>query len=302
MKLRRTMLYVPGNNAGMMKDAHIYRSDSVMFDLEDSVSLNEKDTARFLVFNALTTLDYEGIETVVRINGLDTPYGREDLKAMVRARPDVIRLPKTETAQDVHDVEAILAEEEKACGLPEGSIRMMAAIEGPLGVLNAYEIATASKRLIGIALGAEDYVTSMKTSRSPGGIELLFARSQILNAARAAGIYALDTVYSDVNNEEGFLDEVRHIKQLGFDGKSVISPRQIQPVHRVYCPDDKEIDHALRVVQAIEEAEANNSGVISLNGKMVDKPIVDRAKRVLEMARATGIRINELEAYCDEDE
>ncbi len=301
MKLRRTMLYVPGNNAGMMKDAHIYRSDSVMFDLEDSVSLPEKDSARFLVFNALKTLNYEGIETVVRINGLDTPYGREDLRAMVRARPDVIRLPKTETAQDVKDVESIIEEEEKICGYPVGTIKMMAAIEGPLGVLNAYGIATASDRLIGIALGAEDYVTSMKTSRSPGGIELLFARSQILNAARAAGIYALDTVYSDVNNEEGFLDEVRHIKQLGFDGKSVISPRQIQPVHKVFCPDDKEIDHAIRVIQAIEEAKEKNSGVISLNGKMVDKPIVDRARRVLEMARATGIRINELEAYCDED-
>ena len=193
MKLRRTMLYVPGNNAGMMKDAHIYRSDSVMFDLEDSVSLNEKDTARFLVFNALNTLDYGGIETVVRINGLDTPFGREDIRAMVRARPDVIRLPKTETAQDVLDVEELIEKEEKAAGLEVGTILMMAAIEGPLGVLNAYEIATSSKRLIGIALGAEDYVTSMKTTRSPGGIEILFARSQILAAARAAGIYALDT-------------------------------------------------------------------------------------------------------------
>ena len=300
MKLRRTMLYVPGNNAGMMKDAHIYRSDSVMFDLEDSVSLTEKDTARFLVFNALRTLDYGGIETVVRINGLDTPHGREDIRAMVRARPDIIRLPKTETAQDVLDVEKLIEKEEKAAGMEVGTIRMMAAIEGPLGVLNAYEIATASKRLIGIALGAEDYVTSMKTSRSPGGIEILFARSQILAAARAAGIYALDTVYSDVNNDEGFLEEVKLIKQLGFDGKSVISPRQIHPVHEVFCPDDKQIDHSIRVIQAIKEAQQKNSGVISLNGKMVDKPIVDRARRVLEMAKASGIRINELEEYCNE--
>ena len=297
MKLRRTMLYVPGNNAGMMKDAHIYRSDSVMFDLEDSVSLTEKDTARFLVFNALTTLDYGGIETVVRINGLDTPFGREDIKAMVRARPDVIRLPKTETAQDVLDVEELIEKEEKAAGLDVGSIQMMAAIEGPLGVLNAYEIATSSKRLIGIALGAEDFVTSMKTSRSPEGIEILFARSQIVTAARAAGIYALDTVYSDVNNEEGFLNEVKLIKQLGFDGKSVISPRQILPVHEVFCPSEKEIDHSIRVIQAIEDAKKKNSGVISLNGKMVDKPIVERAQRVLEMANASGINIGELEEY-----
>ncbi len=293
MKLRRTMLYVPGNNASMMKDAHIYRSDSVMFDLEDSVSLSEKDTARFLVFNALTTLDYGGIETVVRINGLDTPYGHEDIRAMVRARPDVIRLPKTETARDVREVEALIEKEEKTAGIPAGSIKIMAAIEGPLGVLNAKEIAMASQRMIGIALGAEDYVTSMKTKRTPGGLEILFARSMILNAARAAGIYAIDTVYSDVNNEEGFLDEVRLIHQLGFDGKSVITPRQIQPVHDVFAPSRKDIDHALRVVEAIKEAESRKSGVISLNGKMVDKPIVERAERVLEMARASGLRIQE---------
>jgi citrate lyase subunit beta/citryl-CoA lyase len=302
MKLRRTMLYVPGNNAGMMKDAHIYRSDSVMFDLEDSVSLSEKDSARFLVFNALSTLNYEGIETVVRINGLDTPFGQEDIKAMVRAKPDVIRLPKTETPEDIYAVEKLLKAEEKACGLAVGTIKMMAAIEGPLGVLNAYPIATSSPRLIGIALGAEDYVTNMKTSRSPGGIELLFARSQILTAARAAGIYALDTVFSDTNDEEGFLAEVEHIKQLGFDGKSVISPRQIQPVHRVFCPGEDEIDQAIQVIQALREAEEKNQGVISLNGKMVDKPNVDRARRVLDLATATGIHIDEREVHWNEDE
>lgn len=290
MKLRRTMLYVPGNNAGMMKDAHIYRSDAVMFDLEDSVSLPEKDTARFLVFNALTTLNYEGIETVVRINGLDTPYGEEDIRAMVRAHPDVIRLPKTETPEDIIQAEKLIAKEEKAARIEVGSIKMMAAIEGPLGVLNAYSIATASSRLVGIAIGAEDYVTAMKTKRSEEGTELLFARSQIVTAARAAGIHALDTVFSDVNDEEGFLKEVRLIKQLGFDGKSIISPRQIQPVHQVFCPSGKEIENALQVIGAIKEAEQKNSGVISLNGKMVDKPIADRARNVLEMAKASGVR------------
>ena len=292
-KLRRTMLYVPGNNAGMVKDAHIYRSDSVMFDLEDSVSINEKDSARLLIFNALKTLDYEGIETVVRINGLDTPFGIDDIKAMVRAQPNIIRIPKADTADDIKEVEALIEQEEKLVGLEPGTIKLMAAIEGPLGVINAYSIATASKRLVGIALGAEDYVTNMKTRRSPGGVEILFARSQIVTAARAAGIYALDTVYSDINNEEGFLEEVKLIKQLGFDGKSVISPRQIAPVHREYTPDQKEIDFALRVIDAIQEAEEKGSGVISLDGKMVDKPIVDRAERVLMMAKASGIMVNE---------
>ncbi len=292
-KLRRTMLYVPGNNAGMVKDAHIYRSDSVMFDLEDSVSLSEKDSARLLIFNALKTLDYEGIETVVRINGLDTPFGVDDIKAMVRAQPDIIRIPKADSADDIKAVEVLIEKEEKLAGLKVGTIKLMAAIEGPLGVLNAYSIATASKRMIGLAIGAEDYVTNMKTKRSPGGVEILFARSQIVTAARAAGIYALDTVYSDVNNEEGFLEEVRLIKQLGFDGKSVISPRQIAPVHKIYTPSQKDIDFALRVIEVIKEANEKGSGVISLDGKMVDKPIVDRAERVIAMAKASGIQFDE---------
>jgi citrate lyase subunit beta/citryl-CoA lyase len=292
-KLRRTMLYVPGNNAGMVKDAHIYRSDSVMFDLEDSVSVNEKDSARLLIYNALKTLDYEGIETVVRINGLDTPFGEDDIKAMVRAQPDIIRIPKADTAEDIKAVETLIEREEKLAGLKIGTIKLMAAIEGPKGVLNAYSIATASTRLMGIAIGAEDYVTNMKTKRSPEGVEILFARSQVLNAARAAGIYALDTVYADVNNEEGFINEVKLIKQLGFDGKSVISPRQIGPVHKIYTPEQKDIDFALKVLEAIKEAESKGSGVIAVDGKMIDKPIVERAERVLAMAKASGIRIEE---------
>ena len=288
-RLRRTMLYVPGNNAGMIRDAAIYQADSIMFDLEDSVSYREKDAARLLVFYSLRTLDFEGIETVVRINGLDTPYGREDIKAMVKARPFAIRLPKTETAQDVLDVEALIAVEEQKNGIPVGTTRMMAAIESPLGVLNAYAIATSSKRLIGIAIGAEDYVTSMKTSRSPDGIELMFARGMLVTAARAAGIGAFDTVYSDLNNEEGLRKEVELIKQLGFDGKSIISPRQISIVHDVFNPTPKQIANARMVLQAIEEARAKGSGVIALNGKMIDKPIVDRAMHTLDLAIASGL-------------
>lgn len=291
-KLRRTMMYIPGNNPGMIKDGHIYGADSIMFDLEDSVSINEKDAARFLVYNALKTIDYEGVETVVRINGLDT-CGMEDLEAIVRAQPDVIRLPKTESAQDIIDVENEIARIEKEAGIPVGKTKMMAAVEGALGVLNAREIATASKRLMGIAIGAEDYVTDLKTTRSPEGIELLFGRSQIILAARAAGIYAFDTVYSDVNNEEGFENEVRLIKQLGFDGKSVINPRQIGPVHEIYTPSEKEINKSIRVIKAAEEAKKRGSGVVSLDGKMVDKPIIERAQRALMLAEAAGVYVNE---------
>ncbi len=292
-KLRRTMLYVPGNNAGMVKDAQIYRSDSIMFDLEDSVSINEKDSARFMVFMALRTQEYEGIETVVRINSLDSGYGKEDIKAIVMAGPEVIRLPKTETAQDIADVEELVAAAERKNNLPEGKIKLMAAVESPLGVLNAYSIALSSSRLIGIALGAEDYVTSMKTKRYEDGTELLFARSMIVNAARAAGIYALDTVYSDLNNDDGFLRELNLIKQLGFDGKSIISPRQIDHVNRVFAPSKKEIRNALEIIEAIKEAEKNASGVIAVNGRMVDKPIVERAERIIELARASGMALND---------
>ncbi|MGL4761044.1 MAG: citrate (pro-3S)-lyase subunit beta [Sarcina sp.] len=291
-KLRRTMMYVPGSNPGMIKDAHIYGADSIMFDLEDSVAVNEKDSARLLVFNALRTLDYEGKELVVRINGLETPFGLEDLEAMVRAQPDIIRLPKTETAQDVIDVENEIARIEKEIGLPVGKTRMMAAIESALGVINAYEIATASDRLMGVAIGAEDFVTDMRTTRSLEGIELLTARSQVLLAARAAKIYAFDTVFSDVNNEEGFINETTLIKQLGFDGKSVINPRQIDPVHKIYTPSEKEIIKAINIIKASEEAKKRGSGVVALNGKMIDKPIIARAQRTIMFAKAAGVEVN----------
>ena len=288
-KLRRTMMYVPGNNPGMIKDAHIFGSDSIMFDLEDSVSLKEKDAARFLVYNALNSIDYEGVETVVRVNGLDTPFGEEDFEAIVRAKPDIIRLPKTEKPEDVLEADQMISRIEAEAGMENGTVKLMAAIESAMGVINAYQIAKASPRLIAIAIGAEDFVTDMKTTRSMDGVELLTARSQLLMAARAAGIYALDTVFSDVNDEEGFINEVRLIKQLGFDGKSVINPRQIEPVHRIYTPTQKEIQKSIRIIEAIKEAERRGSGVISLDGKMIDGPIVDRARRVIELAKAAGV-------------
>ena len=286
-KLRRTMMYVPGNNPAMLADAHVYGADSIMFDLEDSVALSEKDSARLLVYQMIKNRQ-SNTELVVRINGLDSEHGKKDIEAMVRAGVDVIRLPKTDTAQDVKDVEAIIEKVEEQIGRPIGSTLMMAAIETPLGIINAYQVATASNRLIGIAIGAEDFVTSMKTNRSKVGVELLSARSQLVIAARAAGIAALDTVFSDVEDDETFRREVNLIKQLGFDGKSVINPRQIDLVHHIYKPTDAEIHSAKQIMLAIEEANEKGSGVISVGGKMVDKPIVERAMRVLELAGLSG--------------
>lgn len=277
------MLFVPGNNPGMIRDAHIYGSDSIMFDLEDSVAITEKDTARFLVYKALTTLNYGKKELVVRINDLSSGIGVMDLEAIVRARPDVIRLPKTETAQDVIDCEREIERIEREAGIPVGSTGMMAAIESAIGVLNAKEIAFSSKRLIGIALGAEDYVTDLKTTRSPEGVELMFARGMIVNAAKAAGIMALDTVYSDVNNEEGFIAEATLIRKMGFDGKSIINPRQVAPLHAVFTPSERDLKKAMAIMDAIAEANARGSGVASLNGKMIDKPVVARAQYLLDL-------------------
>ena len=248
-RLRRSMMFVPGNNPGMIRDAHIYGADSIMFDLEDSVAYTEKDAARLLVYNALKTLHFGTKETVVRINDLSSGLGVQDLEAVVRAGVQVVRLPKTDCAQDVIDCER--------------------------------------------EIGAEDYVTDLKTTRSDG-IELLFARCMILNAARAAGIAALDTVYSDVNNEEGFIAEATLIKKLGFDGKSVINPRQIEPLHKVFMPSEKDLAKARAIMDAIAEANARGSGVASLKGKMIDKPVVTRAERLLALYEA-GSKVHEVE-------
>lgn len=283
--LRRTMLFVPGNNPAMVKDAHIYGSDSIIFDLEDAVSPFEKDAARLLVKCSLEALDYGTTERVVRPNSLDSPWVEEDIRVMVAAGIEVVRLPKTETPADIRKLEEMVAAAEKASGRPEGSVRLMAALEGPLAVINAYDIAIASPRMVAIALSAEDFVTSMKTTRSKEGVELAEARGRIVIAAKAAGIMAIDTVFADVADELGFAKEVALIKQLGFDGKSVINPNQIAPVHAAFAPKKEEILKARRVLEAAQEAEQRGSGVASLDGKMIDKPIVERARRVLELAR-----------------
>ncbi|MFT8325173.1 citrate (pro-3S)-lyase subunit beta [Oenococcus sicerae] len=285
-RLRRTMMFVPGNNPAMLKDAGIYGADSIMFDLEDAVSLSEKDAARILVYKALATQDYGSAELVVRVNGLDSPFFKNDVFAMVKAGVDVIRLPKTESVVMMQQLEKTINDAEDFFHIQRGKTNMMAAIESAKGVLNAPEIAAASKRMIGIALSAEDYTTDMKTHRYPDGVELAFARNMVLHAARAAGIAAFDTVFTNMNDTEGFIRETKYIHQLGFDGKSLVNPRQIELVNQVYAPSESEIEKAQEVINAIEEAKAKGSGVISLNGQMVDRPVVLRAQRVMQLAEA----------------
>lgn len=288
-RLRRTMMFVPGNNPSMVKDAGIYGADSIMFDLEDAVSLAEKDAARNLVYEALQTQDYGTAELVVRINGADTDFYENDIKVMVKAGIDVIRLPKTESAAMIQQLEQDVLAAEKEFGRPIGSTHLMAAIESAKGILNAPAIAAASSRMIGIALSAEDYTTDMKTHRYTDGAELEFARNMVLHAARAAGIAAFDTVFTDMNDTEGFYRETRYIHQLGFDGKSLVNPRQIPMVNQVYAPTHSEIDHAKNVLQAIQQARAQGSGVAALDGQMIDRPVALRAQRVMQLAQASHI-------------
>lgn len=288
-RLRRTMMFVPGNNPAMVKDAGIYGADSIMFDLEDAVSMAEKDAARDLVYEALQTQDYGDAELVVRVNGQDTPYYANDVRAMVKAGIDVVRLPKAEDAEMVKKLDADITAAEKEFGREEGSTMLMAAIESAKGVINAYQIASASDRMMGIALSAEDYTTDMKTHRYPDGAELEFARNMVLHAARAAGVAAFDTVFTNMNDTEGFYRETEYIHQLGFDGKSLVNPRQIPMVNNVYEPTKKEIENAKNVENAIKEAKLKGSGVISMNGQMVDRPVVLRAERVMRLAKASNL-------------
>jgi len=292
-KLRRTVMYAAGNNAGLMRDATIYGADSVIYDVEDSVSVYEKDSARQLVFHALTQLP-RLCEIGVRINHISTPWGHKDLEVLLPAKPDYIRLPKGESGDEIRELDETIARAEKACGFEPGSIGIMVSIESPKGLRNAYEIATASPRMNGVAIGGEDFAASIKTEKTRGnditaGRELFVARGLLVLAAKEAGIQAIDSVFSDLRDEEGLIRETAIIKELGFDGKSCVNPRQIDAIHSVFTPAQKDIDYAYRVLDVYEEAMGKKSGVIALDGKMIDMPMVTRAKRVLALAMAAGI-------------
>lgn len=284
-KLRRSMMFVPGNNPGKLQSAGIYGADTVIFDLEDAVAITEKDAARHLVHNTIKTITFP-CEVAVRINHIQTPFGKDDLAAVLPARPGLIRLPKAESADEIKEIDELISKAEQQYGFEPGSIKMGAAIETAKGLRQAYDIATASPRMAFIAIGGEDFIADMKTTRSKEGQELFAARSQLIFAAREAGIQAIDTVFSDVNDEETFIAEVTMIKGLGFDGKSVINPRQVRLVHQTFTPTEQEITNAQRILVAYQEALDRKSGVIALDGKMIDGPIVTRAERVLAYAQA----------------
>lgn len=294
-RLRRTMMFLNAQRAGLVKDAYVYKPDSIIFDLEDAVAENQKDSARISLYNTLKYADYKGIERVVRINGIDSPYWKEDVRAAVAGKCDCIRIPKCEHVQDVLTVENAVAAAEAEFGLETGSTLLMTAIETPLGVFNSLELVKSSPRIMGLSFGAGDYVRTMRTTRSPEGIELLGARAHLVMAARAAGVMCFDTVYyADVDNLEGLEKETRLIKQMGFDGKSVINPKQIEIIHKVFEPTSGEIDKAERIIRALEANAESGVGVFTVGQEMVDIAMLEGAKRVIELAKASGIYKGEL--------
>ena len=288
-RLRRTMMFMNAQKPGLIKDAYIYGVDSIMLDLEDAVAENQKDAARYSLYHALQEIDYRGVERVVRINGLDTPHWKEDIRVCVAGGADTIRIAKTETAQDVHTVEEHVLAAEREFGRPEGSTLLMAALESCKGVLNALEVCKSSDRLIGIALSGGDYTKDLQTVITGTGVELQGARQQMIIAARAAGVQCWDTVFTNLDAMDVFEEEVKMIKMMGFDGKSLVNPRQIDVVHKIFTPTQKEIIFAEKVVKEIDEKKAQGIGVFTVDGKMIDIAFYDGAKRTIALAKASGV-------------
>ncbi|MBS5284906.1 MAG: HpcH/HpaI aldolase/citrate lyase family protein [Clostridiales bacterium] len=293
-RLRRTMMFLNCQKPGLIRDPYIYKPDSIMLDLEDAVAEKEKDAARYSLYHALREIDYREVETVVRINGLDTPYWQEDIRCAAAGGAQAVRIPKTETPEEVHRVEEAVIRAEMEFGRPEGSMLIMAAIESAKGVMKAFDICEASDRLFGIALSGGDYTKDLQTHITGTGLELMGARQNLVIAARAAGVQCFDTVYTDLDNAEGFRKDVTMIHLMGFDGKSVINPRQIAVVHEIFTPSDKDIIFAEKVVKEIEEKKAQGIGVFTVDGKMIDIAFYDGAKRTIALAKASGVYKGEL--------
>jgi citrate lyase subunit beta/citryl-CoA lyase len=292
-RIRRTMMFMPGNKPKMLNHGATYGANCLILDLEDAIAVNQKDAARNLVAFALRELDFP-CEIAIRPNHISTPFGWDDLKVVVPAKPDIIRLPKVESPEEIKQVSDFIDQVEAKEGFAHGTIKLMAAIETVKGMRQAYHIATASSRMVGLAIGGEDYITDLQTQRTDHGMELFYGRCQLISAAREAGIQAIDTVYSNINNLEGFREEVTRIRDLGFDGKSVVHPSQIEIVNEVFTPTDDQIRHSLKVVDAAKEAADKGIGVITVNGKMIDGPLITRAERVIAQALASHVNVEAL--------
>jgi citrate lyase subunit beta/citryl-CoA lyase len=285
-RLRRSRLYLPGDQPKLSINAAIHKGDGLILDLEDSVAPPNKDAARILVRNALRCMDFMGAERMVRINQL--PLGLEDLEEIIPQKPHLILIPKAEKPGQIQEIDKkideILAKEKNP-----REVFFMPILESGLGIINAYPLASASQRNVALAIGLEDYTADIGTQRTNEGRESFFARSMLVNAARAAGIQAIDTVFSDVSDMEALRESVLEARSLGFDGKGCIHPRQIAVINKAFAPEEKEIEKAKKIVLAFEEAGKKGLGVVSLGSKMIDPPVVKRALRTIDLALKEGI-------------
>lgn len=291
--MRRTMLYLPGNNPNMLLRGHLFGPDGLILDLEDAVALSEKENARILVSRFLERGEFGGCEVTVRVNAADSEYWRGDLAAIVpHTAMTGIRAPKVEDASAVKTLDEELSAIEEKNGLPVGRTKIFCLLESARGIWNAYDIATASPRVTAVIPGGEDLTADLRTSRSAEGTELEWARRMLIFAARAAGVDALDTVFPRVTDDDGLKRETEFIKQLGYDGKSVIHPNQIPIIHALFSPTEKEIETALKITAAAWEAAARGLGAVSVDGRMVDVPVVKRAEYILRKAGLAEVEKN----------
>ncbi len=281
---RRSMLYIPGNNPAMLQNGGVYGADSVLLDLEDAVALNQKDAARILVRNMIKEISYYGCEVTVRLNHTSTPFGDADLEEIVPLQPAAIRFPKTETVEELATLIKRIEDIENKHNLPHDKMTIHAMIETAIGVKNVYDIATYSKRVDAITIGGQDLTADMGIVKTKDNAGIDYARKRIVMAAKAAKIDAIDTVFADIEDEEGLIAETEYIKKIGFSGKAVINPRQISVVNEVFMPTEQEIRKASKIYAGWVKAKKEGIGVFAIDGKMIDAPVMERAKRVLEIS------------------
>ena len=285
----RSMLFLPGNNPNMLINGNCLGADAVIFDLEDAVAPAEKDAARILVRNTMRYMDFGSCGRIVRINSIDTPYWRKDLDQIMPYKPDLILLPKSGSAADLLAADEYMTELEAKLGFEPNTVGLMPLIETAMGVENSFAIATATKRIKALFLGAEDLTADLRCKRTKEGREIEYARTRLVVAARAAGVEVFDTPFTDVNDDEGIVVDAELAKAMGFSGKASISPRHVEVINRVFSPTMAEIDYAYEVIEAIRIAKEQGKGAIALRGKMIDAPIVARAERTISMAVEMGL-------------
>ncbi|MBZ2386614.1 CoA ester lyase [Anaerococcus murdochii] len=287
MKTLRTMLFMPGNNPGMLVSADNLEADAIIYDLEDAVSSSQKDAARDLVANALRTLSYKNSIVTVRINPTDSPYWKDDLRAIIPAGPDGLVIPKSnkDTAKEVFDFIDAFTKEKNI----ENNLRYYMLVESARGILELEDIVKQSDKIEGLLLGAEDYTVDMQVKRTEGSAEIAFARYRIATVAKAYGLNAIDTPYTDLDNKEGLKKDTDFVKTIGFNGRLIVGPRQVFAVNEMFSPSQAEIEDAKIIVSQAEEAERKGLGVFSFRGKMVDKPVITRSSNLLKSAKEWGL-------------